>query len=54
MKYLVTGATGHLGANLVRRLLADKHEVRVLLWDEKGADNVAVELIVSERLCAPC
>ncbi|MBQ1101108.1 NAD-dependent epimerase/dehydratase family protein [Streptomyces sp. b94] len=28
---LVTGATGHLGANLVRRLLADGHEVRALL-----------------------
>ena len=28
---LVTGATGHLGANLVRRLLRDGAEVRVLL-----------------------
>jgi nucleoside-diphosphate-sugar epimerase len=28
---LVTGSTGHLGANLVRRLLADGHAVRVLL-----------------------
>ncbi|WP_179079166.1 NAD-dependent epimerase/dehydratase family protein [Streptomyces rectiverticillatus] len=28
---LVTGASGHLGANLVRRLLADGHEVRVLV-----------------------
>src|SRR5688572_28444440 len=28
---LVTGATGHLGANLVRRLLAKGQRVRVLL-----------------------
>jgi nucleoside-diphosphate-sugar epimerase len=37
---LVTGASGHLGANLVRRLLADGHEVRVLL--RAGSDNGAV------------
>jgi nucleoside-diphosphate-sugar epimerase len=31
MKVLVTGGSGHLGANLLRRLLADgKHEVRAL------------------------
>lgn len=29
---LVTGATGHLGANLVHRLVADGHAVRVLCW----------------------
>jgi len=37
---LVTGASGHLGANLVRQLLADGHEVRVLL--RAGSDNNAV------------
>ncbi len=47
MKYLVTGATGHLGANLVRRLLADGHEVRALLrdggdHDARRADDAAV------------
>src|SRR6185436_9188016 len=49
MKYLVTGATGHLGANLVRRLLADGHEVRVLLRDRHGSDLVAVEGLSVER-----
>lgn len=37
---LVTGASGHLGANLVRRLLNDGHEVRVLL--REGSDNTAM------------
>ncbi|WP_166642524.1 NAD-dependent epimerase/dehydratase family protein [Methylocaldum gracile] len=39
-KVLVTGATGHLGANLVRRLLADGDEVRVLI--RQGRDNGAL------------
>jgi nucleoside-diphosphate-sugar epimerase len=30
-RVFLTGGTGHLGANLVRRLLADGHEVRALL-----------------------
>ncbi|MDT0449242.1 NAD-dependent epimerase/dehydratase family protein [Streptomyces hesseae] len=33
---LVTGATGHLGANLVRELLAEGQEVRVLLREAAG------------------
>jgi nucleoside-diphosphate-sugar epimerase len=37
---LVTGATGHLGANLVRRLLSDGHRVRVLLRPGSPADAV--------------
>jgi 3beta-hydroxysteroid-4beta-carboxylate 3-dehydrogenase (decarboxylating) len=44
---LVTGATGHLGANLVRRLLADAEDVRVLLRD--GSDTRAVEGLAVER-----
>ena len=49
MKYLVTGATGHLGANLVRRLLADGHEIRVLLREQDGRDNRAVDGLPVER-----
>lgn len=37
---LVTGATGHLGANLVRRLLEDGEAVRVLLRPGSPADAV--------------
>lgn len=40
-KTLVTGASGHVGANLVRRLLADGDDVRVLI--QPGADNRGVE-----------
>ncbi|MEZ4273334.1 MAG: NAD-dependent epimerase/dehydratase family protein [Myxococcota bacterium] len=37
-KTLVTGATGHLGANLVRRLIADNVDVRVLLRPTSAGD----------------
>jgi nucleoside-diphosphate-sugar epimerase len=43
MKLLVTGATGHLGANLVRRLLADGKELRVLV--RPGSNNRAVDVL---------
>jgi nucleoside-diphosphate-sugar epimerase len=45
---LVTGATGHLGANLVRRLLADGERVRVLLRRDSPAravDGLDVERV---------
>ena len=38
---LVTGATGHLGANLVRRLLLDGENLRVLV--RPGRENGALE-----------
>jgi 3beta-hydroxysteroid-4beta-carboxylate 3-dehydrogenase (decarboxylating) len=45
---LVTGGTGHLGANLVRRLLADGHAVRVLL--RHGSDRRALDGLDLERV----
>lgn len=47
-KILVTGATGHLGANLVRRLLADGDAVRVLV--RSGRDNGALAGLDVERV----
>ena len=47
-KVLVTGASGQLGANLVRRLLDDGHGVRVLLLD--GANNVGMDGLDVERV----
>ncbi len=47
-KVLITGASGHLGANLARRLLADGREVRLLL--RHGSNNAAVEGIAVERV----
>jgi len=44
---LVTGASGHLGANLVEQLLADGERVRVLL--QPGFDNRAVDGLDVER-----
>lgn len=47
-KVLVTGVTGHLGANLVRRLLADGEDIRVLM--RRGRDNGAVDGLPVERV----
>jgi nucleoside-diphosphate-sugar epimerase len=50
-KLLVTGGSGHLGANLVRRLLADGHELRVLLRpasDNSGIDGLPVERVYGD------
>jgi nucleoside-diphosphate-sugar epimerase len=46
-KVLVTGATGHLGANLVRRLLDDGEDIRVLM--RQGRDNGAMDGLPVER-----
>ena len=47
-KVFVTGATGHLGANLVRRLVEDGKEVRVLLLKDEPTD--AVDGLAIERV----
>lgn len=47
-KTLVTGAGGHVGANLVRALLADGVDVRVLVHpnhDNRGVDGLPVERV---------
>jgi len=48
---LLTGATGHLGANLLRRLLADGEAVRVLLRvhsDNSSIDGLEVERVIGD------
>ena len=48
---LVTGATGHLGANLVRQLLADGQRVRVLLRPDRpspAVDGLAVDRAIGD------
>lgn len=47
-KVLVTGGSGHLGNNIVRRLLDEGFEVRVLV--QPGADNRALEGLELERV----
>jgi len=54
-KVLVTGASGHLGSNLIRALLAEGHEVRALV--QARADNRSLDSLDLERvegdLCDP-
>ena len=47
MKILVTGASGHLGGNLVRRLLKNNQLVKVLLRPE--SNNEAVQNLDVEK-----
>lgn len=57
MKTAVTGASGHIGAALVRELLASGHTVRVLVRrDTRGLEGLPVERIegdlgMEESLC---
>lgn len=45
---LLTGATGHLGANLLRRLLSDGRDVRVLL--RAASDNTSIDGLAVDRV----
>jgi nucleoside-diphosphate-sugar epimerase len=47
-KVFVTGGAGHVGNNLVRRLVDDGHDVRCLVLggaDNRGLEGLAVELV---------
>ncbi len=51
MTVAVTGASGHVGANLVRKLLEDGERVRVLLRnDTRATDGLDVEVIEGDIL----
>ncbi|MBI4300874.1 MAG: NAD-dependent epimerase/dehydratase family protein [Chloroflexi bacterium] len=53
MKALVTGATGFIGSNVVRELLAAGHEVRVLVRpgaDTRNIDGLPVETAIGDLL----
>lgn len=53
MKAIVTGANGLIGANLVRELLADGHEVRAFVRassDLRGLDGLDVEIVTGDVL----
>ncbi|MFW5769789.1 MAG: NAD-dependent epimerase/dehydratase family protein, partial [Spirochaetota bacterium] len=46
MKTAITGATGHLGANLVRILLEERRNIRVMVRDDlRGLEGLDVETI---------
>ncbi len=51
MKAVVTGAAGHVGANLVRALLAEGRQVRALVYrDRRALEGLDVELVEGDVL----
>jgi len=51
MRVLVTGAAGHIGGNLVRGLLEDGRQVRVLLYrDKRAVEGLDVEVLHGDLL----
>jgi len=49
MKIGITGANGHVGGNLIRRLLKEKRSIRVLQYhDHKAFDGQDVEVVVGD------
>lgn len=49
MLTVVTGATGHIGGNLVRALLAEGRKIRCLVW-EKDTNTAAIDGLDVERV----
>lgn len=46
MKIAITGASGHVGINVVHRLIADNHEVRALVYSNaKALENLEIERV---------
>jgi dihydroflavonol-4-reductase len=63
MKIAVTGASGHVGANLCRMLIDRGHEVKALIHNsKKGIEDLSLEFIPGEinseadlrKLCCSC
>ena len=51
MKTLVTGAAGHIGANLVRELIKEKRSVRALVRDDRrGVEGLDLEVVQGDLL----
>jgi len=51
MSVVVTGASGHVGANLVRRLLDQRRKVRVVIHrDVRALEGLAVERVAADVL----
>ena len=47
MAYIITGATGHIGNNLVRKLISLNQEVKVLVRKiDRSIENLPIEYCV--------
>jgi dihydroflavonol-4-reductase len=53
MKVMLTGATGHIGSNVARELIAQGHEVVALVREKssrKGIEGLAMKIVVGDVL----